>query len=266
MRMIAVDDDELQLDTLVEYLAELYPDAVIERFTRVSDVLQALDGEEINVAVLDICMPGNINGIALGEILRQKNKRIKLLYCTGYSDYAADAFRIHANGYLQKPIHREVLRKELQYILQMPVYEGDSKPCIHTFGNFDVFVDNAPVVFRRSKSKEILAYLVDREGGWVTNRELIAVLWAEASSDTALSKYITTLVNDMVAALSKAGVGHIVERRRGKMRLLKNEVLCDYYEYLNGNADAKARFHQEYMSQYSWGEVTLAFILQKHPE
>ncbi len=261
MKIIAVDDEELQLETILEYLQELYPHAEIRGFTRVSDALTHLDGSMPDVAILDINMPGNINGISLGEILRKKNKRIKLLYCTGYAEYAMDAYKMHANGYLRKPVQKEELKKEMQYVLQMPVYD-DERPHIHAFGNFDVYVDNRPVEFKRKKSKEILAYLVDREGSWVTNKELIVILWDGSDvSDGAFSKYITLLVNLMMADLESAGVAYVVERQRGRLRLLKDRVACDYYGYLNNEEEAILKFHGEYMSQYSWGEETLAALL-----
>ncbi len=259
MRIIAVDDEALQLETIVEYVQALYPHGEIHSFTRVSDALKYMETATADVAILDIDMPGSINGIGLGEMLRQKNPGIKLLYCTGYSHYAVDAYKIHANGYLQKPVVKEALRQELQYILQMPVFGDTGKPYIHTFGNFDVFAGSRPVVFRRSKSKEILAYLTDREGGWVTNRELIVMLWAETGTDAAFSKYITTLVNDMVLDLAAAGIAQIVERQRGKLRLRKEQVVCDYYGYLQGAGG----FRGEYMSQYSWGESTLGALLSR---
>ncbi len=263
MKIIAVDDEALQLETIMEYITDLYPEASVSGFTKVSDVLKHMETETADVAILDIHLPGNINGINLGQMLRQKNRRIKLLYCTGYSQYAMDAYKMHANGYLRKPVQKEELAKEMQYVLQMPVYD-DNKPYIHTFGNFDVYVSNRPIEFKRRKSKEVLAYLVDREGSWVTNKDLVVALWDDTgTADTALSKYITLLVNLMLADLGSAGIAHIVERRRGKVRLLKDEVACDYYEYLGGDKSAIGRFHLEYMSQYSWGEETLASILRK---
>ncbi|MCD7981078.1 MAG: response regulator [Clostridiales bacterium] len=261
MKIIVMDDERLQLDTILDYIAELYPDDEVRGFTGVSGVLDYARENTADVAILDISMPGNINGISLGEMLRQKNKRIKLLYCTGHADYAVDAFRMHANGYLQKPIRKEELAAELQYVLQMPVYGNINKPYIHTFGNFDVFVDDCPVTFKRSKSKEILAYLADREGSWVSNRELAAVLWEENGSDQALSKYITVLVRSLILDLEHAGAGHIVERKRGNLRLVTGEVECDYYDYLKGDSQAASRFHNEYMNQYSWAENTLASLL-----
>ncbi len=262
MKIIVVDDEILQLETIVEYVSEIYPDAEIHSFTRVSDVLKHIEIATADVAILDINMPGNINGINLGEMLRHKNHRIKLLYCTGYSRYAMDAFKIHANGYLRKPIEREQLLQELKYVLRMPVWDSE-KPYIQTFGNFDVFVGDCPILFRRKKSKEILAYLVDRKGSWVTNQELIVALWDDTgAADNRFTKYVTTLVTLMMNDMERAGVDYIVERKRGKLRIKKNEVTCDYYEYINGSEQARASFHGEYMSQYSWGEETLANIVR----
>ncbi len=263
MRIIAVDDEALQLETIVEYLYELYPYSEIKGFTKVSEVLDFFENNTADIAILDINMSGTVSGINLGEILRQKNKRIKLLFCTGYSEYAMEAFKIHANGYLQKPIRKQDLMKEMQYIINMPVFDSDEKPYIHTFGNFDVFIKNRPIIFKRKKSKEILAYIVDREGAWVTNKELTVALWDETGRDASFSKYVTTLLAEMVTALQNAGIGHIIERHRGNIRLLKTEVDCDYYEFLKGSEKGKSGFHGEYMSQYSWAESTLSSILQK---
>lgn len=262
MKIIAIDDERLQLETILEYLSELYPDAECIGFHMVSKALEYLEQESADLAILDIDMPGSINGIDLGHILRQKNSRIKLLYCTGYTDYAMDAYRMHANGYLQKPIMKEALRRELAYIMQMPVFDMGDKPYINTFGKFDLYVKERPVSFKRSKSKEILAYLTDRRGAWVTNRELVVALWEGARSDFLLAKYISTLVKELKDDLESAGAGHIVERQRGQLRLLKQEVVCDYYAYLREEAWAKERFHNEYMAQYSWGEGTLARLFQ----
>ncbi len=262
MRIIAVDDEMLQLETIMEYVTELYPSVEFVSYDRVSDALADPRIENTDIAILDIQMPGNINGINLGEMLRQRNRRIKLLFCSGYSNYAIDAFKMHANGYLEKPIRKDDLMREIEYVMQMPVWNENKKPYIHTFGSFDLFVNNRPVIFKRSKSKEILAYCTDREGGWVTNRELAAVLWEESSMDLALSRYITVLSRDLVLDLEGVGAERIIERQRGKLRLRKEEVVCDYYDYMVGDEQAINQFHQEYMSQYSWGENTLASLVR----
>lgn len=36
---------------------------------------------------------------------------------------------------------------------------------------------------------------------------------------------------------------------------------CDYYDWLNNNADAGSRFEGEFFSEYSWGEYILVDLL-----
>ena len=43
----------------------------------------------------------------------------------------------------------------------------------------EIFVGGRPLSFKRSKSKELLAYLVDRNGATCTNGEMLAVLWED---------------------------------------------------------------------------------------
>ncbi len=260
MNIIIVEDEQLLLDTMIEYTTELMPDALVIGFSKVYDALEFVKANTTDIAILDIHLTGNMNGINLGEQLRELDDNIKLIFCTGYSDYALDAFKIHANAYLCKPILKEDLKRELEYVQKLDRTDITEKPRIHTFGNFDLFVNGRPVLFRRSKSKEVLAYLTDREGSWVTNRELIVALWEDQSTDMFFVKYISTLVRDMVKDLRAVGAEHIIERQRGRVRLLRDKVSCDYYDYLDSDSQAMAKFHFEYMSQYSWGEVTLAYL------
>ena len=48
-----------------------------------------------------------------------------------------------------------------------------------TFGRFALLVDGRPVIFRRPKCAELLAYLIDRRGGSVTRPEAFSMLFEE---------------------------------------------------------------------------------------
>ena len=74
-----------------------------------------------------------------------------------------------------KPVLAEDISKELDD-LRSPVSAISSRVRIQTFGNFDIFVDNVPLVFFRAKAKETLAYVVSKNGGSVTVAELAAVI------------------------------------------------------------------------------------------
>ncbi|MBP3319128.1 MAG: hypothetical protein J6K94_03895, partial [Ruminiclostridium sp.] len=50
---------------------------------------------------------------------------------------------------------------------------------VQTFGNFELFVDGQPVVFKYSRTKEIVALLINNRGAQTTNGEIIASLWED---------------------------------------------------------------------------------------
>ena len=68
----------------------------------------------------------------------------------------------------------------MRNVLENLRYPAEDVPAgvkVQCFGNFEVFVGGRPLSFKRSKSKELLAYLVDRNGATCTNGEMLAVLW-----------------------------------------------------------------------------------------
>ena len=64
--------------------------------------------------------------------------------------------------------------------LRFPIAKSKKLLRIKCFGNFEVFCKDVPVVFGRSKAKEVFAYLVDRHGAGVNTAELCAILWEDS--------------------------------------------------------------------------------------
>lgn len=135
---------------------------------------------------------------------------------------------------------------------------------IRTFGYFDVFVDHRPIAFRNEKSKELLALLVDRRGGFVSSEEAISYLWEEEPvSSVTLARYRKVALR-LKNLLEEYGIGQIVEAVNGKRRIVAEKVSCDLYDYLSGKEDQGQRFQGSYLSNYSWGESTLAQLTGSH--
>lgn len=129
---------------------------------------------------------------------------------------------------------------------------------IRTFGYFDVFVGQKPIPFRNKKSKELLALLVDRRGGYVTSEEAIAFLWEdEPASPVTLARYRKVALR-LKNILEEYGISEIVESVDGKRRIVTDKVRCDLYDYLSGKEGCAQLFKGSYLSNYSWGETTLA--------
>lgn len=135
---------------------------------------------------------------------------------------------------------------------------------IRTFNYFDVFVGDKPVVFHSTKSKELLALLVDRQGGFVTSAEAIACLWENNDADkTTLARYRKCAMR-LKNTLEEYGIGDIVEvAKGGARRIVPEKVDCDLYRYLSGSTAFENLFAGSYLNNYSWGETTLAMLLRR---
>ncbi len=133
---------------------------------------------------------------------------------------------------------------------------------IYTFGYFAVFVNGIPVLFTNKKAKELLALLVDRKGNFVASKEAASILWDdELLTDVVLARYRKVALQ-LKRTLENYGVGYLVETVNGQRRILKDKVSCDLYDFLDADNDDK-QFSGFYMTDYSWGEVTLGELQGK---
>ena len=134
---------------------------------------------------------------------------------------------------------------------------------IRTFGYFDVFVGDKPIAFRNKKSKELLALIVDRRGGYVTSEEAIGFLWEDEPANTVtLSRYRKVALR-LKNTLEEYGVSDIIETVGGKRCIVMEKVQCDLYNYLSGKKEYSQLFKGNYLINYSWSETTLGELMNK---
>ena len=132
---------------------------------------------------------------------------------------------------------------------------------IRTFGYFDVFVGQRPIAFRNKKSKELFALLVDRRGGYVSSEEAISFLWeSEPVNPVTLARYRKVALR-LKNILEEYGISEVVEVVDGKRRIVPEQVQCDLYDYLSGKEEFSQLFKGNYLTNYSWGETTLAELM-----
>ena len=106
---IVVCDDNLNIvneikKMLNEYSAVRNVPLEISAFDNGNAVLDSNDN--YNIAILDVEMP-DMNGIALGEELRKRNKQIVLIYLTAHSQYLDSALNLNAARFFEKPIDKD---------------------------------------------------------------------------------------------------------------------------------------------------------------
>ncbi len=260
MQIIAVDDEKLILENLVDCIKEAAPDDTISSFQRPSEALGFAKENTIDVAFLDIQMRG-MNGLDLGRELKQLQPNVNIIFCTGFSDYIFEAVsQVRCSGYLLKPASVEDVQRELEN-LRVPVapvsLEGH-KVYMQCFGNFECFVDGQMVQFARAKTKELLAYLVDRKGSNCTNGELETVLWEDDKDHRA---YLKKCRKDLADTLAEIKCENILQKSWGGLAINREQIECDYYNWLENKPDGIKAFNGEYMEQYSWAEITKGALL-----
>lgn len=109
------DDEQIQVDIIRGYL-----DKLVEEFDFHIQVLTANNGEElltklqinglhyleestVQVFFLDIEMPG-MDGVELGKKIKETCSNPVIIFITGFSGYALEAFELRAFHYLLKPL------------------------------------------------------------------------------------------------------------------------------------------------------------------
>lgn len=129
-----------------------------------------------------------------------------------------------------------------------------------TFGFFDLFVDGKPVIFSNNKEKELMALLIDRNGGTLTSSDAISYLWEGQTIDDRLRTKYRKLALGLKKTLQRYGIEDILINNGGVRSINTSALTCDYYELLAGNVQYVQSFHNSYMSDYTWGERTLGTL------
>lgn len=253
MIILALDDEEKGLAVLVDAIKKA---SGLDNIHAYNDYQEALDYAKdniIDVAFLDINLNG-YSGLDVAHHLKKLNPKVNIIFATGYSDFESQAFAMHASGYLTKPITPGAVKDELENLRYDIKDTYKDKVFIRTFGNFDVFVNNVPVKFQRSLSKEVLAYLVDRNGAIVTRVELAELLFGDEDYSRKTQDYLSKIIRDLVSSLKAAGCENILLKERNAYGIKKEMVTVDSYLYLKGDPKAINSFDGSYMAQYVWGE------------
>lgn len=259
MIAIAVDDEPLMLGALVKAIKASNDITDVMDFTSCEDALDFIKSNSADIAFLDINMRG-MGGLSLAEKIIGFCPDCKIVFCTGYEEYAISAFKIHASGYLLKPISAADVQVEINNI--KGVRHREKPITAKCFGNFEVYINGEKLVFKRSKTKELLAFLIDRHGAGVTIAQIGVALW-ENEQEQKTQNYVHQLIRDLRQSLEAVGVEEIFHRNNYFYSINPEKLDCDYYSYLK---TGKPEFRGEYMSQYSWAEETCGMLWKKKTE
>ena len=254
MNVVVVDDERLVLSAEAAAIKRVMPDALVFSFQKYKEALEFAKGNRIDIAFLDINING-ITGLQLAESLLDINKNINIIFCTGYSEYSLEALDLYCSAYLLKPITDDKIKKAISN-LRHPVSQKLEGLFVKCFGNFEVFKDGLPIKFKHKKTKEMFAYLIDRQGATVSTKEIMTVLYEDDKES-----YIRNLRADLNNTFEQLGLTDALIRSGGDVGVNVEKIECDYYNYLAGK---KELFNGEYMTQYSFAERTLGWLIDEN--
>lgn len=260
MIIYAIDDEQNALEYIVRKIKSVEPDAEVFQFTDPAQAIKSAKEKPFDVAFMDIEMPG-INGISLAKKFKAINQQSNMIFVTGYSEYTMDAFQVDASGYLLKPATTSQVKHALENLRYPLVVQNGPKVTAQCFGNFEIFCNGVPISFKYNKSKEVLAYLIDRKGAVCKNSEVIINLWED---DEDHSAYYRSLMKDIADSLAAIDCADIFKKQWGGSCIVKENIRCDYYDYLDEKPAGINAYKGEYMMQYSWAEVTGAALYDEY--
>ena len=262
MNIFAADDEKIALSQLTDAIRTAAPDAQLSAFYQPKELLAFAQEQPCDVAFLDVEM-GSMTGVEVAKQLKVLYPKVNIVFVTGYSQYMSEAFKLRASGYVSKPVTVEAIAEELAGLRNPPEIQHQNVLTARCFGTFDVFANGSSLTFERSKTKELLAYLIDRRGSAVTSGELRAVLWEDAETDKSKATYLQMLKKDLLDTLRAAGAESVLRISWNKYAVDTSKISCDYYDYLDNKPNGVRAYNGEYMAQYSWGEVQNVLLRDK---
>ena len=153
MLIMAVDDEFLALEDFEDTCREVGITDEIVKFNNPIEALGFVACNKVDIAFLDISMRG-MGGLTLAETLLEMQPDCKIVFCTGYTEYAVDAFKIHVSGYLMKPITAQAVQKEIDHIKGQKAKER--LLTVKCFGNFEAYANREPLNFKSMISNIVI--------------------------------------------------------------------------------------------------------------
>ena len=249
MTYLVADDEILARNALELALHTIAPDCEVVQASGGREALRLCGERSVDVAFLDVEMPG-LDGLALAGELRRLYPEMNIILVTGHTRYALEAHRLYVSGYLVKPVTERDLREALRN-LRHPARKTSPDPLlkVRCFGKFEVFHQGEPVHFRRRKSKELLAYLVSLRGASATTKEICEALWNTRNGEDNRT-YFRQVASDLRSTLRACGAEEVLLHHYNNYAVDAEKLDCDYYQA--ADRDDGKPLPDDFMTQYHW--------------
>lgn len=254
MKTILVDDEAWSINQMKEELTEYKQVEIVGSFEDPREALEFAKQNEVEFALLDIEMP-YMNGLELGRRLREMNPKVILIYLTGYENYLKEAIlNLKADYYLLKPYDNKDIEDVVSRALSLSS-RMEKRVVIRTFGGFEVYMDGELVHLVNRKAKELLALCVHMEGKHVSMEKAVDTLWEDHPYDSSVKSLYRKAVIYLNSVFRERGITDVFENGRGYCCIRRENVTCDYFDYLAGKREIDVNDESNaYLPEYVWAE------------
>lgn len=244
-KTIIVDDEDIAVHKFRHLLVNEKRLSLVETFDTAEAALDYVKNNTIDVAFLDIQMPGT-SGLKLADMILEQDPCVSIIFLTAYDSYALDAFRAHAMGYLLKPLSPEDLEKQVN-ILEQRIQPREAKiaPQISTsncrlqvtvFGDFQCRTDkegSENLAFRTSKTAELFLLLHNKRGLALTKESILESLFPDTDDYEKANKLFYVSCSYLRSMFSQNELPPLLIRENESYRIASCYIDSDYFLFLD---------------------------------
>lgn len=195
INILIVEDESIVAMELESYI-ETLEYHVVGTSSNAQDALSIVEGESIDIILMDICIKGDMDGVETAMRIKESHPNIEIIFLTAHlDDYNVDrAIQLNPVAYLSKPFNREELRVFLKIALHK--IEKKSTRIIENENNIifdeEFFYDTAhstlyccfEVINLTKKENELLELLIEYKNNVVDFYTIENTIWPDRETNT----------------------------------------------------------------------------------
>lgn len=261
MRAILVEDEPLMIEVFLRLSKGIEDLKVVGIFESAEEAIEFSNNQSFEIAFLDIELPGK-NGIECAKVLRKNMPELLVVFISAYDDYLREFNQIGGDDYIVKPYRKETIENTMEK-MRLLVQRQKKSIYVQMFGRFTVIKDGIPVPLQ-GKAKEILALILVKRGKEISNETIYSTIWEDREYSNNNMKVYYNALKRLRDNLKKFGIENIIfSTARGQMANV-DIFDCDYYSWQDKKSEKNEQFEGEFLTEYSWGEYTLAEIMREN--
>jgi len=152
LRCLIIDDEQLALDILEDYISRLDRLELIGRCQNAIEAFNILQQEQVDLIFVDIQMP-RLTGI---DLVKNLPHPPKVIFTTAYREYALDSYELNALDYLLKPISFDRFLRAVNKAIPQVTSLSNAVPIVHAIPS-----EQDAFVYLKSDKKMVKVFLKD---------------------------------------------------------------------------------------------------------